>query len=139
MQQERIFSAPFKQVLSLLTQKMRVGAASTQPRPYTPWKSAAKLDLVRALYGDNKDLMERESMGAITADADSVFAEKMIDTWLQMKPLESDPEFFFTAVDPTGGGQSYMAIVSLVLVGTECYIVGLDASPANGTEEIRTY
>ena len=23
-----------------------------------PWKSAAKLDLVRALYGDNKDLME---------------------------------------------------------------------------------
>lgn len=102
-----------------------------------PWKSAAKLDLVRALYGDNKDLMERESMGAITADADSVFAEKMIDTWMQMKPLQSDPNFFFTAVDPTGGGQSYMAVVSLVLVGTECYIVGLDAAPANGPEEIR--
>ncbi len=30
-----------------------------------------------------------------------------------------------------------MAVVSLVLVGTECYIVGLDAAPANGPEEIR--
>ena len=25
-----------------------------------PWKSAAKLDMVRALYGDQKDLMEGE-------------------------------------------------------------------------------
>lgn len=30
-----------------------------------------------------------------------------------------------------------MAVVSLVLVGTECYIVGLDAAPANGPEEIK--
>lgn len=51
-------------------------------------------------------------MGQITADADSVFAERLIDTWLQMKPLESDPNFFFTAVDPTGKysctGYAYM-------------------------------
>ena len=39
-----------------------------------PWKSAAKLDMVRALYGDQKDLMERESMGQITSDANSVFS-----------------------------------------------------------------
>ena len=70
--------------------------------------------MVRALYGSNTDLMEvsykldelrpqlscfcnfcvsplhllylqRESMGQITADADSVFAESLIDSWMQLK------------------------------------------------------
>jgi hypothetical protein len=80
--------------------------------------------------------MERESRGQITSDANSVFSEKTISTMMQMKQLESDPNFFFTAVDPTGGGASYMAVVSLVLVGTECFIVGLDAMPADTPEDI---
>jgi len=28
-----------------------------------PWKSAAKFDMVAAIYGDRKDLLARESMG----------------------------------------------------------------------------
>ena len=102
-----------------------------------PWKSAAKLDMVRALYGSNTDLMERESMGAITADADSVFNETLIDSWMQLKALDSDPNFFFMAVDPSGGGASLMGIVSSVLVGTECFIMGLDAMKVKGPEDIK--
>ncbi len=102
-----------------------------------PWKSAAKLDMVRALYGDQKDLMERESMGQITSDANSVFSMPAIDAMMQMENLSEDANYFFTAVDPTGGGASYMAVVSVVLFEHKCYIVGLDASPATGPEEIR--
>ena len=77
-------------------------------------------------------------MGAITADADSVFAEQMIDSWMQMKALQTDQEFFFVAVDPTGGGASLMAVISLVLVGTECFIMGMDAMKVTGPEDIKT-
>ena len=101
-----------------------------------PWKSAAKLDMVRALYGDQKDLMQRESMGQITSDANSVFNMDMIESMMQMQELDFEPNFFFTGVDPTGGGASYMAVVSVVLSGDRCFIVGLDASPATGPEEI---
>jgi len=93
--------------------------------------------MVRALYGDQTELMERESMGAITSDADSVFNMDDIDSLMQMDPLRQDVEYFFVAVDPTGGGTSEMAIVSLVLVDDRCYIMGLDSSPANGPDEIR--
>lgn len=102
-----------------------------------PWKSAGKLEMVRALYGDQKDLMARESMGAITQDANSVFDMQQIEMIMQMKHFDGEPNFFFTAVDPCGGGTSYMAVVSLVLQGDRTYIVGMDASPADGTEEIR--
>ena len=102
-----------------------------------PWKSAGKLEMVRALYGDQKELMERESMGAITQDANSVFDMKQIESIMQMSLPDTEPNFFFTAVDPCGGGTSYMAIVSLVLCEDKTYIVGMDASPADGPEEIR--
>ncbi len=102
-----------------------------------PWKSAGKLEMVRALYGDQKDLMARESMGAITQDANSVFDMQQIEMVMQMKHFDGEPNFFFTAVDPCGGGTSYMAVVSLVLQEDRTYIVGMDASPAEGTEEIR--
>lgn len=102
-----------------------------------PWKSAAKLDMVRALYGDQKDLMERESMGQITQDANSVFNMGDVESLMQMQELDFTPDYFFTGVDPTGGGASYMAIVSVVLRENKCFIVGLDASPATGPEEIR--
>ena len=123
--------------------------------------------MVRALYGSNTDLMEvsykldelrpqlscfcnfcvsplhllylqRESMGQITADADSVFAESLIDSWMQLKAWTADPDFFFMAVDPSGGGASLMGIVSMVLVGTECFIMGLDAMKVKGPEDIKT-
>ena len=100
-----------------------------------PWKSAAKLDLVRALYGDNKDLMEVSLWCTLFA---WIFRYLTFNFYpftaringpdygrrrlcvrrtahrhvAQMKPLESDPNFFFTAVDPTGKysctGYAYM-------------------------------
>ena len=60
----------------------------------------------------------------------------MIDAMMQMQELDFEPNYFFTAVDPTGGGASYMAVVSVVLAEDKCFIVGLDASPATGPEEI---
>ena len=80
--------------------------------------------------------MERESMGQITSDANSVFSMPVIDAMMQMQDLDFDPIIFHTAVDPTGGGASYMAVVSVVLSEDKCFIVGLDASPATGPEEI---
>lgn len=102
-----------------------------------PWKSQSKLDMVRALYGDRAELMQRESMGAITQDANSVFNMSTIDSLMQISQMDEEPNYVFTAVDPTGGGNSYMAIVSICMLKEKCFIVGLDASPANGPEEIK--
>lgn len=103
-----------------------------------PWKSAAKLDMVRALYGSgNKDLMQRESMGAITDDAKSLFkSDDVTRVMSTCVPLPDIADYVFIAVDPNGGGSSQMAIVSIVIHGENVHIVGIDSAPTTRHEEI---
>ncbi len=102
-----------------------------------PWKSSAKLDMVRALYADQKDLMQRESMGAITDDAKSLFKSDQVVALLRTEvDVPCTPDFVFVGVDPNGGGSSQMAIVSVVLHEDHAYIVGVDTAPTDRHEQI---
>ena len=102
-----------------------------------PWKSAAKLDMVRALYADQQDLMQRESMGAITDSAKSLFkSEDVMDVMRTTVDLPLEPDFVFIGVDPNGGGSSMMAIVSVVLHEEAVYVVGIDTAPTKQHEHI---
>ena len=103
-----------------------------------PWKSAAKFDMVKSVYGDRKDLLARESMGQITNDAASVFSQKQVNA-LMKKPLwkmKSNPEYVFLGVDPNGGGTSDFAIVTLTMEMNNIIICGMETYPAKSHEEI---
>jgi len=103
-----------------------------------PWKSIAKLDMVRALYADQGDLMQRESMGAITDDAKSLFESDKVVAFLHEKSfqLSSPPDYIFMAMDPNGGGTSHMAIVSIVFDGNDAVVVGVDTAPTDKHDQI---
>tara|TARA_B110001452_G_C15241783_1_gene430104 strand:- start:15964 stop:17517 length:1554 start_codon:yes stop_codon:yes gene_type:complete len=103
-----------------------------------PWKSVAKLDMVRALYADQGDLMQRESMGAITDDAKSLFESNLVTTFLKEKSfvLTSKPDYIFMAMDPNGGGTSHMAIVSVVFDSENVVVVGVDTAPTDKHDQI---
>ena len=53
-----------------------------------PWKSIGKFDMVKAIYGDKTDLLQRESMGVITNDLQSVFKQKYVDQMFEKQPYE---------------------------------------------------
>jgi hypothetical protein len=102
-----------------------------------PWKSAAKLDMVRALYGDQSDLMARESMGAITDDATSLFPSQKVLAFMSCSvQLEIQPEYIFMGFDPNGGGSSKMALVSVVFRGESLVVVGVDTAATDQHEQI---
>ena len=103
-----------------------------------PWKSAAKFDMVKAIYGDRKDLLAKESMGQITSDQCSVFPEKLINRMMQRPEtrLKSCAKYIFLGVDPNGGGASEMAIVTMTMEMNNIIITGMESHPAKSHDMI---
>lgn len=101
-----------------------------------PWKSREKFDMVKALYGDRKDLLMRESMGIVTEDQTSLFRSAWVDAFMQSAILPPDVNFVLVACDPNGGGDSHMAIVSATFAQGSMIIVGLDSHAVRGHDEI---
>lgn len=101
-----------------------------------PWKSREKFDLVKALYGDRKDLLMRESMGVVTEDQSSLFRAQWVDAFMDGVVMTPDPHFILVACDPNGGGDSHMAIVSATFLHGSMVVVGLDSHPVRGHDEI---
>lgn len=105
-----------------------------------PWKSKAKLAMVREIYGDQTDLLQRESLGAITQDASSVFPEDALTTIFsrgRQSPPTKIPRAIYISCDPTGGGASRMCLVAFLLFGGSAYVLRLDAQRARNAVEIR--
>ena len=95
--------------------------------------------MVRAIYGDKTDLLQRESMGVITNDLQSVFKQKYVDKLFQ-KPrydLKKTPPFIFCCCDPNGGGSSQMALVSIVVELNKVIIIAMDSHPVKGHDQIQ--
>lgn len=103
-----------------------------------PWKSQAKFDMVKSIYGDRKDLLARESMGQITNDAASVFAQGMVEKMLQRNcwVLKNKAKFVFLGVDPNGGGDSQMAIVTMVMEMNNIIFTGFETHPTKNHDQI---
>ena len=103
-----------------------------------PWKSREKFDMVKALYGDRKDLLMRESMGIVTEDQTSLYRLDWVDQFMAASTVPPDPSFILVACDPNGGGDSHMAIVSATFVRGSMVVVGLDSHPVRGHDEIQS-
>ena len=103
-----------------------------------PWKSRDKFDMVKALYGDRKDLLLRESVGLVTEDQSSLYRATWVTHFLESYMQVEHPRFILVACDPNGGGDSHMAIVSATFAQGSMVIVGLDSHPVRGHDEIET-
>jgi len=104
-----------------------------------PWKSAAKFDMVKAIYGDRKDILARESMGQITNDAASIFSQGMVEKLLAKQPwvLKSGAKYVFLGVDPNGGGDSQMAIVTMVMEMNNIIFCGFETHGTKNHDQIQ--
>jgi hypothetical protein len=102
-----------------------------------PWKSREKFDMVKALYGDRKDLLMRESMGIVTEDQTSLFRVDWVDQFMAASTVVPTTRFILVACDPNGGGDSHMAIVSATFARGSMVVVGLDSHPVRGHDEIQ--
>jgi len=104
-----------------------------------PWKSAAKFDMVKAIYGDRKDLLARESMGQITNDAASVFSQGMVEKLLAKQPwiLQNKAKYVFLGVDPNGGGDSQMAIVTMVMEMNNLIFCGFETHGTKNHDQVQ--
>jgi len=103
-----------------------------------PWKSREKFDMVKALYGDRKDLLMRESMGIVTEDQTSLFRVQWVDAYIAAVThiVSPRPSFILVACDPNGGGDSNMALVSCTFIRGSMVVVGLDYHAVRGHDEI---
>ena len=103
-----------------------------------PWKSREKFDMVKSLYGDRKDLLLRESIGAITEDQSSLFPvhwiNRVFDHRSEISPV--DVRHLIVACDPNGGGDSHMALVTTVFCRGQLHVVGIDSHPVRGHDQI---
>lgn len=102
-----------------------------------PWKSREKFDMVKALYGDKKDLLMRESMGIVTEDQTSLYRKGWVDEFIGHVVPNPSPRFILVACDPNGGGDSNMAIVSVTFKSGCMVVVGLDYHAVKGHDEIK--
>ena len=103
-----------------------------------PWKSREKFDMVKALYGDRKDLLMRESMGIVTEDQTSLYRKEWVEHFRTNVTVVGSPypKFILVACDPNGGGDSNMAIVSATFVMGAMVIVGVDYHAVRGHDQI---
>jgi hypothetical protein len=89
------------------------------------WKSASKLEVIKLIYGPERQEMEaRENLGMMLADRDCVFEQQWLEAlgkrvrWNNQSTAYA-PKIIFTACDPNAGGDSQMALVSVA------YIMGM--------------
>ncbi len=103
------------------------------------WKSGAKQDMVKQIYGDNATDMLRESMGVTTSDACSVFNSIWVKAFKDRPPyiFVNRPKFIFIGCDPNGGGESEMCIYSTTCENGQYVVVGIESHHTKGHGEIR--
>ena len=82
------------------------------------WKSKEKQSVVKALYSGNQEMLMRESLGVVTEGSGGVFMKQCVKHMFERArtTMPQDVTHVYTAMDPTGGGPSLFAIVSLIKV-----------------------
>lgn len=82
------------------------------------WKNPAKLGVVALLYGAEKALMARESMGIISDDASSWFASRHIEHLMGRDTFSGSmylkPPWVMITCDPNAGGSNGLSFTAMV-------------------------
>ena len=130
--------------LSLVCDECKAGpdpASCTHMKHLLPrWKSGAKNDMVRQIYGDNTTDMLRESLGMTTEASSSLFDAEWINGFAGRNQyvFRAAPKFVWIACDPNGGGASEMGIVSLTMENNNYVILSIEHHEIKGHGEIKS-
>lgn len=91
-----------------------------------PHKSAAKQRIVMALYGDQKDVMARESLGVATSGSGGKFNKRVVDAFFASAriPIQKCKCPVYVAITPNYGALGY-TIVSGCYVDDRLVIIGM--------------
>ena len=104
-----------------------------------PWKSKAKGELVRQIYtsSNNTAMLQRESLGLQVEEATSVFRQKYIRQFLKSEaPVHPSTRVLMMAMDPSGGGDSSMSLVTVSLWQNKLTLVAWDEMPIKGVDQM---
>lgn len=75
-------------------------------------------------------MFERESMGLNVEDADAVFASYDVKNFMNRRiPVHTESRVLFIGLDPSGGGDSSMSIVTISLMQNTVVICCVDEQP----------
>ena len=93
------------------------------------WQSARKHDRIRAMMQDQKQLLERETMGIMHDTNEKAFSGDLVQSFFKLREFEvyMPVSHVFLAIDPNAGGQSRFAIVSCIYMKGVCAIIGMEA------------
>jgi hypothetical protein len=85
-------------------------------RPW--WKKAGGVGIAAALYGANKELLARESMGVIIDSTLTYFNPKAVERLQESAPLVparyERPRWVMVTCDPNAGGENHCAFTAMV-------------------------
>ena len=76
--------------------------------------------MVQALYGSRSTLFQRESLGLISDESNVVFPPACVTALFSATRIhveENSLESIFVSIDPSGGGPSEFALVSVTTIG----------------------
>lgn len=81
-----------------------------------PWKSQTKRGVAKAIFGDKVSTFKRESLGMISDDERAAFESAWVRAFINrpryaLRAIDQ-PKYMFVACDPSGGGESFMTLVS---------------------------
>ena len=99
-----------------------------------PWKNVAAIRQAQAQYGDgNTDDFIQEVLGEPVSSGTRLFDPKKLQTVFTAAPvvLDSTPQgnVIYVAVDPSGGGESELAITSITYTSSsQVLILGVDSA-----------
>lgn len=83
-----------------------------------PWKTQERHDRTLKLMESQPELQKREVMGSIVDSQNAVFSAQDVSSMLDRPDEVGEhfyPEHVFTAVDPTGGGGSDFAMITMYM------------------------
>lgn len=83
------------------------------------WKDQNKRKVSEALYGGKKELLLRETMGIVYGAQGQVWPSSRVRGFIASPrvPRDTVPRLLFTALDPSGGGSSLQAAVTVAVLG----------------------
>jgi len=105
-----------------------------------PWQSERKHKKIRAMMSDQQELLIRETQGVMSDQHPRAFDGKLITFANKQPPVKPEPtliEHVIVTIDPSGGGASHFAVVSMYYHRGLAVVCGLESVCARTPQDYK--
>lgn len=106
-----------------------------------PWKSSGRQQLVKTLLESNPEMYKREQLGMVTTKNNSAFPSSGVHTFQVSSltlPVTERVSHVFVAIDPAGGGSSFAAITTAIVIENRSRVVVRHSTASRSRRPRRT-